>query len=279
MFELTLPLLVAAAALLPLPHSSDLYVSGFFSSSVQRFYGPRNAVPGPRPSHGQGGAYYAIPVTRRPWGLAFGPDGNLYVANFGTGSEAIMRVQGPFSATAGSVSKCHDLAEVHAIAFGADRNLYVANYDSCLMGPSGCTGSKSEIVRFDSLSGDFVDVYATSGQAGLVMPWDLAFGPDGALFVANASNTSGNILRFSPPSSRARAVNNFSSAVFATYPGLTPLAIAFGPDQNLYVSNSDGSGSGGGILRFDGRTGAFIDVFVPAVEGGPRGIVFAPGPN
>ena len=85
----------------------------------------------------------------------------------------------------------HDLAEVHAIAFGADRNLYVANDDSCVMGPSGCTGSKSEIVRFDSLSGDFVDVYATSGQAGLVMPWDLTFGPDGALFVANTSNTSG----------------------------------------------------------------------------------------
>jgi DNA-binding beta-propeller fold protein YncE len=322
MFALILSLLIATAALQPLPHSSDLYVSGFFTASVQRFYGPRSAVPGPRPSYGRGGAYYALPVARRPWGLAFGPDGNLYVANFGTGSEAIVRVQGPFSATAGSVSTFvdsgaffdiafgpdgnlyaaghgsvvrydivtgsligefthgHDLAEVHAIAFGADRKLYVANYDSCVTGPGGCTGSKSEIVRFDSLSGDFADVYATSGQAGLQMPWDLAFGPDGALFVANApAASSGNILRFNPPGSRTRAVNNFSSTVFVAYPGLMPLAIAFGPDQNLYVSNGDNSGSGGGILRFDGRTGAFIDVFVPAVEGGPRGIAFAPGPN
>lgn len=204
-----------------------------------------------------------------------GPDGNLYAAGHGP----VLRYDIITGSLIDDFTHGHDLAEVHAIAFGADRNLYVANDDSCVMGPSGCTGSKSEIVRFDSLSGDFVDVYATSGQAGLVMPWDLTFGPDGALFVANASNTSGNILRFNPPSSRARAVNNFSSAVFATYPGLTPLAIAFGPDQNLYVSNSDGSGNGGGILRFDGRTGAFIDVFVPAVEGGPRGIVFAPGPN
>ena len=317
MFELTAALLLAATSLTPLPHSSDLYVSGFFSSSVQRYFGPRSASPGPRPVHTNSSAFYSVPVSRRPWGLAFGPDGNLYVANFGEGSDAIMRVQGPFSPTAGSVSTFvdsgaffdiafgpdgnlyaaghgpvlrydivtgglidafthgHDLAEVHAITFGPDGNLYVASYDSCVSGPSGCTGSKSEIVRFDAITGDFVDVYATSGQAGLAIPWDLAFGPGGALFVATATN----ILRFDRPSSRARAVSNFGSAVFATVQNLTALAIAFGPDGNLYVSNSDGSGSSGGILRFNGRTGAFIDTFIPVVEGGPRGIVFSPGPN
>jgi DNA-binding beta-propeller fold protein YncE len=315
--ELIAALIVAATPPAPLPHSSDLYVSGFFSSSVQRFDGPLNAVPGPRPARGKSSAFYSVPVTRRPWGLAFGPDGNLYVANFGTGSDAIMRVQGPFSASAGSVSPFvdagaffdvafgpdgnlyaagrgpvvrydivtgaligefthgHDLFEVHAVAFGPDGDLYVTSYDSCVSGPSGCTGFRSEIVRFDAVTGDFVDVYATSGQGGLTLPWDLAFGPGGALFVANASN----ILRFDRSTLRVRAVHNFSSAVFATYPNFVPLAIAFGPDGNLYVSNSDGSGSSGNILRFDGKTGAFIDVFVPVVDGGPRGIAFAPGPN
>ncbi len=307
MLRLFAGLLTAATLLSPLPHSSDLYVSGFFTSSIQRYYGPRSATQGPRSVHGGSGATYAQPVTRRPWGIAFGPDGNLYVANFGEGSDAIMRVQGPFSANAGAVSTFvdagaffdvafgpdgnlyaaghgpvlrfdivtgaligefthgHELAEVRGIAFGPDGNLYVANYDSV----------RSEIARFDALTGDFVDVYATTGQAGLGLVWDIAFGPDDALFVANDTN----VLRFERPSARTRAVQNHASAVFATYPGLTPLAIAFGPDQNLYVSSSDSSGSGGSILRFDGKTGMFIDVFVPAVAGGPRGIAFASGPN
>lgn len=309
----------AATTLAPLPHSSDLYVSGFFTSSVLRFFGPRSAVSGPRPSRGKVGAFYAPQIGRRPWGLAFGPDGNLYVANFGTGSEAIVRVQGPFSANAGSSTTFadtgvffdvafgpdgnlyaagrgpvvrydlitgaslgefthgHDLFEVHALAFGSDGLLYVANYDSCLNGANGCTGSKSEIVRFDALTGDFVDVYASTAQ-GLNVVWDLVFGPGGALFVANGTNgVDGNILRFDRSTSRTRAVHNFANPVFATRPGLSPLAIAFGPDQNLYVSSS--TSNSGSILRFDGVTGEFIDVFVPLVDGGPRGIAFSPGPN
>ena len=310
--------LLAAATLL---HSADLYVSGFFSSSIQRYYGPLSATQGARPLPGRTTAAYAQPVARRPWGMAFGPDGNLYVANFGTGSEAVVRVQGPFTANAGSVTTFvdsgaffdvafgpdgnlyaagqgpvrrydvvdgsslgafthgHDLAEVHAITFGNDGYLYVANYDSCVSGPAGCTGFKSEIVRFDALTGDFVDVYLTSGQSGFTMAWDLAFGPDGALFIANATlSGAGSILRIDRPCGRVRSVRGAPvNAEFANYPGLTPVAIAFGPDHNLYVSNS--TSNTGGILRFDGRTGAFIDIFVPSVDGGPRGIAFSPGVN
>ena len=264
-----------------------------------------------------------MPVARRPWGLAFGPDGNLYVANFGTGSDAITRVQGPFSATAGAVStfvdagaffdvafgpdgnvyaagrgpivrydivtgesfgaftRGHDLAEVHAIAFGHDGLLYVANYDSCAAGPSGCTGFRSEIVRFDAKTGDFADVFLASGQSALKIPWDLEFGPDDALFVANGEfSGDGSILRVDRPCGRVHTVRGvIGNAIFLRRSGLNPLAIAFGPDQNLYVSNGDGSGSGGSVLRFDARTGEFLGTFVASVEGGPRGLAFAPGLN
>lgn len=320
MFALLAALLLdAATPLAPLPHSPDLYVSGFFSSSVQRFYGPRSANNGARPASALSDAFYVRPVARRPWGLAFGPDGNLYVANYGNGSEAIVRVQGPFSANAGQASVVVDagrffdvafgpdgnlyasgngpvlrydivtgaplgefthgytLHDARAMAFGPDGNLYIAHYDDCVTGPTGCTGSLGEIVRFDGLTGDFLDVYVHSGQSGLTWPYDLAFGPGGALFVANTTATTNNILRFDR-SARVRAVGNAGSAVFVTHPGLYPLAIAFGPDYNLYVSsNSDNSGSDGAILRFDGRTGAFIDVYVASVEGGPRGIAFGVG--
>src|ERR1051326_5669056 len=94
-----LAILFALAA--ALPHSADLYVSGFFDSSVQRFAGPRSAAPG------AAGGTFAKPVARRPWGLAFGPDGALWVANE-QGSPAIVRVSGPFSATPGVVEPIVD---------------------------------------------------------------------------------------------------------------------------------------------------------------------------
>jgi hypothetical protein len=33
----------------------------------------------------------------------------------------------------------------------------------------------------------------------------------------------------------------------------------------------------GSVLRFNGATGAFIDVFAANIEGGPRGIAFGIG--
>jgi DNA-binding beta-propeller fold protein YncE len=302
-------------AIATLPHSPDIYISGFFAPGVFRFYGPRSAVQGPRPAPGQTGAQYARAFSRRPWGLAFGPDGDLYVASlFGSG-DAIMRIRGPFSATPAVAERVvsdgsffdvafgpdgnlyaasrgpirrydlathqlidefthgHDLAETRGIAFGPDGNLYASNYDSNI--------NKGEIVRFDGVTGDFIDVYVPSGRGGLQQPWKLAFGPTGELFVANWTATQGNnILRFySPlrsPVGWPLLARGGATAIFTTHVSY-PLYIAFGPDRNLYVSDSDSGGSGGSVFRFDGTTGAFIDVFVPNVEGGPRGIAFSIG--
>jgi DNA-binding beta-propeller fold protein YncE len=290
-------LAILLAVAVALPHSSDLYVAGFFDASVQRFYGPRSATPGVALGT------YARPVVRRPWGIAFGPDGALWVANQ-AGSPAIVRISGPFSATPGVVETIvqdgafydlvfgpdgnlyaagagpvqrydvvthqlidsfthgYALVQTRGIAFGPDGNLYVSNYES---------GVKGEIARFDGSTGDFLDVYVTSGRAGLRAPWKIAFNGRGELLVANWESGDGNILRF--PTSRKQR------GEFITRPGLQPLYLAIGPDQDVYVSSSDGSGSSGSVLRFDGKTGAFVDVFVPAVTGGPRGLAFAPGPH
>src|SRR6267143_1127370 len=57
--------------------------------------------------------------------------------------------------------------------------------------------------------------------------------------------------------------------------GLTfPLGGAFGPDGNLYVSDSDHET----VLRYNGSTGSFINAFVPAV-GDPAGLAFGPDSN
>lgn len=291
-------LAILFAVLTALPHSADLYVSGFFDSSVQRFAGPRAAAPGAP------GGTYARPVARRPWGLAFGPDGALWVANE-QGSPAIVRISGPFSAMPGVVETIveegafydvvfgpdgnlyaagagpvrrydvvthqlidefthgYALAQTRGIAFGPDGNLYVSNYES---------GVKGEIVRFDGATGDFLGVYVANGHGGLRAPWKLAFNGRGELLVANWESGSGEVLRYP-----ARLHRGASTAAFITRDDLHPLYLAVGPDQNVYVSSSDNSGASGAVLRFDGRTGAFIDVFAANVAGGPRGLAFAPG--
>src|SRR5260370_42435939 len=57
--------------------------------------------------------------------------------------------------------------------------------------------------------------------------------------------------------------------------------MAFGPDKNLYLSTQGGvQGSGSEILRFDGKTGAPLGVFVPAGSGGFQGVAsIAFGPD
>lgn len=307
-----------AATLPSLSHSPDLYVSGFFAATVYRYYGPRSAHRGPRPAPSHTGAVYARPVVRRPWGIAFGPDGNAYVANLSGATPAIVRVDGPFSATPGAIrdfvsagafydvafgpdgnlyaagrgpirrfdlitgeqidefTRGYGLTETRGIAFGPDGLLYVSNYDSCSAGPAGCTAARGEIVRFDALSGDFVDVWLSSGQNGLVWPWKIAFSATGELLVVNWSPSANNILAIRPQRRQRHDIRRKplpDGGVFIARDAWSPLYLAVGPDGNVYVSDSTGEGA---ILRFDGATGAFLDVFVEGIEGGPRGIAFAP---
>ena len=59
----------------------------------------------------------------------------------------------------------------------------------------------------------------------------------------------------------------------------------FGPDGNLYIStsiSSSGSPATGTILRFDGRTGVFLNTFVSKGSGGlefANDVVFGPDGN
>jgi streptogramin lyase len=53
-----------------------------------------------------------------------------------------------------------------------------------------------------------------------------------------------------------------------------PLGGTFGPDGNLYVSDSDHET----VLRYNGTTGSFINAFVPSVED-PAGLAFGPDSN
>jgi DNA-binding beta-propeller fold protein YncE len=218
---LAAPVLAAAPA-----HSPDVYVTRFFDNDLQRFYGPQSATPGAaHASPGETGSQYSQSVVaRRPWGIAFGPDGNLFVANQQGGDGAIMRVQGPFGASPGAPAPA---------------------------------------------PGQMADVFVPTGNF-----YTLAFGLDQNLYAASA----GAVQRFD-------VATGASMGDFTT--GRTPVSvegIALGPDQNLYVASYNACAPGptcttttGEILRFDGKTGAFLDVFVASGVGGlqhPGGIGF-----
>jgi streptogramin lyase len=85
----------------------------------------------------------------------------------------------------------------------------------------------------------------------------------------DASN-AGDVVRFSD-------AGTFLGTFVPVASGGRAESMAFGPDGNLYVGDPSGA-----ITRYNGSTGAFMDVFVPAATSGitvPASAVFGPDGN
>ncbi len=244
-------LVLAAMLTVPMIGESvraDLFVGSLGNNSVLRYDQSTGA---PLPAPGQSGAIFASGGgLNDPEGLAFGPDGNLYVDSFQT--DSVKRFSGTTGAILGDfvTAGSGGLDGGQGLRFGPDGNLYVASWFT------------NSILRYDGMTGAFIDTFATGG--GLVNPFDFTFGPDGNLYVGGA--TSDNILEFN--GATGALIGTFVSSVSE------PVGLTFGPDGNLYVSSGD---FGSSVLRFDGTTGALLGTF--ATGGGlyrPRGLAFGP---
>jgi outer membrane protein assembly factor BamB len=149
----------------------------------------------------------------------------------------------------------------------ADATLLIGNSDS------------NNIIIFDEQTGQFQGNFTTPGSGGLRAPDDLTFGPDGNLYVSSGGNNSLGL--FDPLYPQDSAVLRFSPTgeflgVAASGNGLTrPYGTAFSPDGNLYVSSFRTNQ----ILRFNGTTGEFLDVFASDNNNGLGSLNGLNGPN
>lgn len=127
----------------------------------------------------------------------------------------------------------------------------------------------TQILRYAEHTGNFLGALFPAGSAGMDNLQGIAIGPDGGVYMASfGSRTIGRykdgiVDVFVPPGSGGMGAPN---------------DVAFGPDGNLYVS--DGFYGTNAILRFNGKTGAYIDIF--ASGGGiqqPNRMAFGPCGN
>ncbi|MDB6125645.1 MAG: hypothetical protein JWQ71_4638 [Pedosphaera sp.] len=248
-FALSSLLLIVLLSLCVSPSKADLFALQRQSPQLMRFN---------EASHTLAGTSYSPDSSESFDGMAFGPDGNLYVVDNILGDGRVLRFNGQTGAFIDVFiypSSNQRIYSPHAVTFGPDGQLYI--------GVSTTNNEGSLIVRYDGKTGVYLNTFVLPGAGGLGQVSDMAFGNDGNLYVVDSSK---GVLQYS-------GVDGHFLSVFAVCPtNVYPRNLAFGPSGDLFLTTTANS-----VLRFNGANGTLLGTFIPPGSGGltsPAGLAF-----
>lgn len=158
-----------------------------------------------------------------PFTISFGPDNNLYVANYSGNSGDIQRYDGTTGASLGTFASAPGLSQPTGMVFSGN-TLYVSS-----------SGNDS-IYAFNSLTGANQSPSSKAlilpDTGAITNPAGLAVGLDGKLYVASFNNTPSGIARY----------DTTTGAFIDYYNGVTnlngPTGPVFGSDGVLYTASN-----------------------------------------
>ena len=184
-----------------------------------------------------------------PLGIAIGPDGNLWVASgnwvpTSTSEAAVVRVD-PDTGTQTVVSTDDQFEFPSGIAFAPDGDLYVTDQGSAATGVTTADGS---LFRVDPVSG--AQALISHGDL-LIDPVDLAFAPDGSLFVVDwGGGTDGAVIQVDVTTGDQTLVS--SGGYF-----VNPTGLAIASDGSILVADQivRSSTNDGKIIMVDPEDG------------------------
>jgi sugar lactone lactonase YvrE len=174
-----------------------------------------------------------------PIGLTFGPDGNLYAAEFEAGETMVVEYNGTTGAFMSTFVTLGEggLGEGDDLEFGPNGNLFVAD------------NTNSEVLEYNGTTGAFVGTFVAQGSGGMSNPVNLMFQSNGDLLLAADSDnavyqydSSGNFVKIFAQTGEAF--------------GLTSDAAG-----NVYVSTG-----GFGTIREYNSSGAFVGTFASGLN-------------
>jgi outer membrane protein assembly factor BamB len=223
---------------------SNLYVSSWATGSIKRYDRTTGAYLGDFVTPGSGGL-------SNPDQVIFGPDGNLYVSD--RFSARVLRYDGKTGASLGTFVNDARLGGFVAFTFGPDGRLYASMFN----------GNPQCILRFDGMTGTFVDVFACAPDSSSAFS-GLAFGSDGRLYASRYHR--GEVSQLDGSSGKLLGTLHCPGDNNADYLG-------FGPDGLLYVSNLSPKNAS----RFDVHTGQCLGSYpVGGKISFGKGFVFFP---
>ena len=170
-----------------------------------------------------------VKVGHNPYAVLVGPNGSIYVSNWGEASISIVHDIANHLAVAGQPIPVG--THPSALALNPQRpELYVANTDSDSV--STIDTRANQVVRTIDLAPYPLARHGSSPNA-------LAPAPDGGtLYVANAGNNDVAVVRLEADGGRDQVEGLIPTAWY-------PTALAIAPDgQSLYVANAKGMGAG-----------------------------------